>query len=230
MARSVSFTSGGKTITAELFEPAITPATPTGVVVVAYGTDGLVNSENGPWKTMIEGYAAALALDGFVALIPDYLARTGTAPGLAVLAAIGTLRDQWQAALANAVDFAAGLTSVSAARVGLLGFSLGGHLCLRVRSKGKVLAAYFPPLLDGIGTGVKLTHAQVYQGTADQFKDTINPTTAASVKATLDGEGTPTDLFIYPGANHGFVGSDADNTTARTQSQTSTLKLFHDYL
>jgi dienelactone hydrolase len=230
MARSVSYVSGGKTITAELFEPATPPATPTGVVVVAYGTDGLVDNENRPWKTMIEGYARALADDGFVALIPDYLARTGTAPGLPVLAALGTLRDQWQAALADAVDFAAGLTSVNAARVGLLGFSLGGHLCLRVRSKGKVLAAYFSPLLDdGIGTGGKLSHAQVHQGEADEIPG-INTTTAASIKATLDGEGTATDLFTYPGAGHGFVGSDANNTAARSQSQTRTRDLFRNHL
>ena len=76
MARSVSYASGGKSITAELFEPAPPPATPTGVVVVAYGSDGLVDNENGPWKTMIEGYAQALAQDGFVALIPDFLVRT----------------------------------------------------------------------------------------------------------------------------------------------------------
>jgi dienelactone hydrolase len=229
MARSVSYTSGGKTITAELFEPATPPAMLTGVVVVAYGSDGLVDNENGPWKTMIEGYAQALAEDGFVALIPDYLARTGTAPGLPVFAAMGTLRNEWQAALADAVDFAAGLRSVNAARVGLLGFSLGGHLCLRVRSKGKVLAAYFSPLLDGIGTGGKLSHAQVHQGTADKIPG-IDTTTASSIKATLDSEGTATDLFTYPGAGHGFVGIDANNTTARSQSQARTLGMFHDHL
>jgi dienelactone hydrolase len=230
----VSYTSGGKTIAVELFEPATPPATPTGVVVVAFGSDGLVDNENGPWKTMIEGYARALALDGFLALIPDYLARTGTEPGPPVYAALAsaamtTLRNQWQAALADGVDFAAGLTSVSAARVGLLGFSLGGHLCLRVRSKAKVLSAYFSPLLDGIGTGVKLSHAEVHQGTKDQIPG-IDTATAASIKATLDGEGTPTDLFIYPGAKHGFVGTDPDNTTARSQSQTRTLGLFHSHL
>ena len=58
----------------------------------------------------------------------------------------------------------------------------------------------------------------------------IDPTTAASIKATLDGEGTPTDLFIYPGAVHGFVGSDTNITTARSQSQTRTLDLFHNHL
>ena len=229
MARTVSYTSGGKPITAELFEPATPPSGTTGVVVVAYGSDGLVDNDNGPWKTMIEGYARDLADAGFLALIPDYLARTGTRPGLSVLGALDSHTDKWQEALEDGIKIARGLPSVDPARVGLLGFSLGGYLGLRARSKGKALSVYFPPFLGSLGSSPKLEQAQVHQGTNDSFP-TITKTTAAEIKKTLTDEGTPTNVFLYPGAGHGFVGSDAANTKARDDSRTHTLDLFKTHL
>jgi hypothetical protein len=53
-------------ITAELSAPT-EAARPRGLVVVAYGSDGLTNNLSGPWATMIRDYAGLLARAGFVA-------------------------------------------------------------------------------------------------------------------------------------------------------------------
>src|SRR6476660_9950932 len=51
-----------------LYKPAGTAT--AGLGVIAYGTDGFVDTERGPWKKMINGYAEDLAARGVFALIP----------------------------------------------------------------------------------------------------------------------------------------------------------------
>jgi dienelactone hydrolase len=80
------FTSQGVSITGELYTPVAT--TKTGLVVIAYGTDGLTDHLTGPWETMIRDYAESLGSSGFVAMIPDFLGVTSTMPGEAVLASL----------------------------------------------------------------------------------------------------------------------------------------------
>tara|TARA_R110002073_G_scaffold96276_2_gene222579 strand:- start:1945 stop:2712 length:768 start_codon:yes stop_codon:yes gene_type:complete len=222
-----NFTSQGVAITGELYTPAA--ATNTGLVVIAYGSDGLTDHLTGPWETMIRDYAESLAESGFVALIPDFLAVTGTTPGKTVLLSLIENRDIWQTALSDAIDHGKGLPSVDATRIGLLGFSLGGHLCLRVRAKAKILVEYFAPALDGIGFAGKLTHAQIHHGKADHFPGT-GFANAKAINDELEREGTSTELFAYSGAGHGFIGSDQANSNARKQSKKTTLTFFQTHL
>jgi len=228
MTDTTRFSSQGQTISAELYRPA-SAATP-GVIVIAYGSDGLTDDLTGPWATMIQGYADALAKSGFITLIPNYLAVTKTEPGREVFALIPTCRDLWKGALSDAIDHATTLTGIDATRVGLLGFSLGGHLCLRVRGKAKVLVEFFAPVLDGIGHSGKLTSAQIHHGEADNFPGT-GFQNAQSIESTLKTEGTPTELHGYPGAGHGFIGEDnKKNKEARELSKKRTIALFGAYL
>lgn len=214
-------------IAGELYTPVA--ATTTGLVVIAYGTDGLTNHLTGLWETMIRGYAESLATSGFVAMIPDFLGVTGTTPGKAVLGSLATNRDKWQTAISDAIDHGKGLPTVDAARIGLLGFSLGGHLCLRLRRKAKILVEYFAPILDGIGPVGTLTHAQIHHGEADNFPGT-GFSNAKSIKEELEREKASTELFAYPGAGHGFIGNDQANSDARTQSKKATLTFFETHL
>jgi len=52
---TVTIPTGGSTISGYLYSP--TGATSAGLVVIAYGTDGLEDTDNGRWETMIRGYA-----------------------------------------------------------------------------------------------------------------------------------------------------------------------------
>lgn len=223
MTDTIHFSSQGQTISAELYRPASAAA--TGVIVIAYGSDGLTDDLTGPWATMIRGYADALAKSGFIIVVPDYLAVTKTQPGAEVFVLIPTCRDLWQGALSDAIDHATTLTGVDATRVGLLGFSLGGHLCLRVRGKAKVLVEFFAPVLDGIVYSVKLTRAEIHHGEADNLPGT-GFQNAQSIERTLKTEGTPTELHGYPGAGHGFIGEDKENKEARELSKKRTIAFF----
>lgn len=215
------------TASAELLSPA--SGSSVGAVVIGYGSDGLTDDLNGPWKTMVMEYAEELVDAGFSVLVPDYLGFTSTNPGLTAMMAIPVERNRWLQVFDSSLDYASSLPVVGADRVGLLGFSLGGHLVLRSRSKAKVLVAFFAPTLDGIGAGGRLAHAQIHHGKVDQVPGT-DFTNAILVETTLRSEGVATELHGYDGAGHGFIGNDVANTRARQLSKQRTLAFFRTHL
>jgi dienelactone hydrolase len=169
---NVKYASGTKQIPGWLYSPSGTAS--TGLVVIAYGVDGLTDNHNGPWKTMIQGYAEALAKGGLFALIPDYLVKTNTTGGIAAMEVMMQKRDDWATAVSDCASHAKTLARRDATRIGLLGFSLGGHLCLRIRAnvKPKALVEYFAPVLDGIGPSGAVPRAQIHHGTSDMLPAT----------------------------------------------------------
>ena len=118
---------------------------------------------------MMRGYAEDLAKGGLFALMPDYFARTGTKHGGAAAGQIAEKQDDWAAALVDTVAFARTLPGVDGARIGMLGFSLGGYLCLRARAaaKPKALVEYLAPMFEGIGAAGSVPLAQIHHGTQD---------------------------------------------------------------
>ena len=224
MPEMTKFTSNGKSIAAELFRPGGTGA--SGVIVIAHGTDGLLD----PWGDQILGYGEALAEKGFIALVPHYFESTGTAPGFRDLRPIGLHDDTWQQTLADAIANAVTLPGVDAARVGLLGFSLGGHLCLRLRSMAKVLVEFFAPAVDPAPAKGGKLYAQVHHG--DDDKEVKAEPNYVNIVDMLKKEGAICDPHLHKGANHahGFTGTDEKNTYARNEFRALTLKFFADHL
>lgn len=226
---TIKIRSGTTEISAELHSPP--GAASTGLVIIAYGTDGLEDNEHGPWKTMIGGYADGLVKRGLFALVPDYFAKTGTAPGIAAAEAMMMKRDDWAAALLDSVAQARTLPRVDSQRIGLLGFSLGGHLMLHIRAaaKPRVLVEYFAPMLDGIGSAGQVPYAQIHHGTKDKTPGT-DFGNAGAIEALLKLEGTAVALYPYEGAGHGFAANDEPNKKASALSQTRTLAFFETQL
>ena len=127
-------------------------------------------------------------------------------------------REDWIQAISASIDHVSGLTTGTPPPIGLLGFSLGGHLSLRLRANAQVLVSFFAPMLDGIWARGSLTHAQIHHGLADKVPGT-GPESAGLIASVLKGEGTGTEVFTYTGAGHGFIGADRANTDARDQSR-----------
>jgi dienelactone hydrolase len=183
------------------------------------------------WKTMLRGYAEALATRGLFALIPDYFARTGTKHDGSPFAVIATNRDEWSTALVDAVAHARTVRRVDASRIGLLGFSRGGHLCLHARAAARptALVEYFAPMFDGIGPAGSVPHAQIHHGTKDELPAT-QFANAGVIEGILKREGPDVTLFSYKDAKHGFAGKDLANTNAAALSKTRTVAFFGTHL
>src|SRR6266567_1254617 len=221
VATLVRINSHGTSVQAELFSPA--GASNGGAVIVAYGADGLTE----PWATMIREYASELAVKCFNALIPDYFEKTGSTPGVHIFSEIPANLHRWQEAASDVVSYAKTLPGISASRIGLLGFSLGGHLCLRLRGETTALVEYFAPELPELGgmgfVKTPAPHVQIHHGLADLLVPYSN---AEAINASLKLEATAPEVFSYEGAGHGFAGADPNNATARRSSKDRTLACF----
>jgi len=123
-----TFNSGGNPITVDVFLPAAGGLHPA--IVVAYGTEGLGVIRGYDAGAAIRGFAEYLADAGFVVLVPHYFERTQTLPGFeTVLPVYARYRDGWLETLDDCLNYAASRTAdVDKTKIGLLGFSLGGHL------------------------------------------------------------------------------------------------------
>jgi dienelactone hydrolase len=178
---------------------------------------------------MIREFANTLASKGFLVLIPDYLVATNTPPAADVFKLIQTHGARWEQTISDAMAYARSQQGIDAERVGLLGFSLGGHLCLRVRAMTKALVEFYAPAhgLSPLSIRLAIT-AQIHHGKADKLVPYAQ--NATIIDGLLKREGAVTDLHAYPGAIHGFIGADEDNTRARAESLERSLAFFEQHL
>ena len=221
----IGIDSHGTPIQVEFFAPA--SASNGGAIIVAHGSDGM----NEPWAGMIHEYATELAGKGFTVLIPHYLEKTVTTPGPQVFSEMRKNLPSWEEAVNDTIAHTKTMPGISPSQVGLLGFSLGGHLCLRLRASAQAVVEFFAPELvelGGIGSaGGKTPRVQIHHGLADllvPFSDTED------IVVALKREGTAAEVFSYEGAGHGFAGTDPNNSTARSSSKARTLDFFQKYL
>ena len=223
--RTVTFMSSGTAVRAELFDA---PGAVRGAVVIAHGSDGVTDHLSGPWGTMMRDYASAFAGAGFTTLLPFYFDKTGTAPGIPAMQTALLHLQEWQDALAAGIDFAAALPGVPSGKVGLVGFSLGGHLSLRLRGHVPVVVEFFAPHTPWPGPiPHPAQYVQIHHGNKDGPVDVSH---AGLIEADLKGETAVLTVHRYDGAGHGFKGTDRDNTEARKLSKERTLQFVAKYL
>lgn len=221
----ISFDSEGTLIQGELYAPG-GPATGKAVVVV-HGSDGMAE----PWGSAIREYAQDLAERGFVAVIPNYFEKTNTGPGLYVFSQPLNL-PSWTKAVSDACEYATTAAGHPGLAPGLLGFSLGGNICLRLRGWAQALVEFFAPELRAFGgiaaaSGPEKPRVQIHHGLADAV---VPFEESQAIAATLESEGLQTQVFSYEAAGHGFAGVDAANATASRVSRKRTLDFFESTL
>ena len=149
-----------------------------------------------------------LAKEGFVALAPDlYGGATASTIGEAKRLRSAMDRNMANKGLQAALDYLRSHPAVSGSNVGLIGFSLGGHLALWLaRNKPKEVAAVV--VFYGTGGG---SFAKVQAAFLGHFAEKDPYASARSVQKLeerLQSAGREVTFHVYPGTGHWFFEED----------------------
>jgi carboxymethylenebutenolidase len=195
-AEQITFQGGSGEVHGYLARPAAAPGTLPGVVVI---------HENRGLNPHIEDVARRLALEGFVALAPDFLSPQGGTPANEDQARelIGQL-DQQQTirnALA-ALDFLKD-NDATTGKVGVVGFCWGGALANQIAANSAEVDAVVPfygrqPARSDVAKfrAPLLLH---YAGMDERINAGI-----PEYERALKEAGVNYTIYIYEGANHAF--------------------------
>lgn len=222
--RLVEFSSNGNTCQGYLALPA--SGSGPGVVVLQEWW-GLVDHI----KDVCDRFAEA----GFVALSPDlYHGDSTTSPDDAGKLMMALNIDRTERDMAGAIEYLLGLDATTGARVGTVGFCMGGQLSL-----------YAACVNDRVGACVDYygIHPEVHPDLSnlkapvlgffaenDAF---VTPAVARELEADLKAEGKSVEIHIYPGAEHAFFNDDRPEVyheRLAKDSWTRMLALFRDAL
>lgn len=215
------FTSGGNPVTGEVFLPTTAGKHPA--VLILHGTFGLMKE----YRADIVSFADALVAKGIAATMPHYLESTDTEPGMGVLEVMGKNLPTWKKACSDALAVMASDARFDTTRLGVIGFSLGGHLALSLGMAPptgvalKCIVDFFGPTTQApLETNwSRLPPLLIHHGT----KDPLVPFSESEyLVAQLEkaGKKKDRDFFFeaYEGEGHGFKGA------ALTKSRDATIE------
>jgi carboxymethylenebutenolidase len=220
-AEYVKYVSGRDTVTAYIAYPE-TPR-PAPAVIVIHEIFGL--------SDFIRQTTEQLAKDGFVAIAPDLLSRTGgtAAAGDSVRRLIGQLPpDQVTADLDGARAYLKRIRAVRANAIGVIGFCWGGGQSFRYATNAPDLKAfvvcYGPapstadmPRINAKGLGV-------YAENDARINAALPDAAAAMREAGKDYQYT-----VYPGVGHGFLRT-RDNAGVADSAWNAVIRFFRAQL
>jgi dienelactone hydrolase len=215
-----TFKSGGEDIDLEIFQPSSSGKYPA--IVIAYGTRGMT----APFGDAIRDFADKIAAEGYFVAIPYYFMRTKTVAStdfsgdLKVMLDFTKSKDSWIETIQDCVTHIANLSDFKKDQMGLLAFSLGGHLALRLAKSGynpriNALVEFFAPVnqlpFNSLGVDIdQLPPVQIHHGTND---DVVDKSQSEKLVQELESVGKQKDIdyevFYYKGEGHGFSSPSA---------------------
>src|SRR5882672_4272450 len=195
-SKSVSYKSGDETVPGMLFTPS--GKGPFPALIVIHEWWGL--------NDWVKEQASKIADQGYVALAVDlYRGKVADNPDLAHELMRGVPEDRSARDLRAAFDYLAAQPNVKRARIGSIGWCMGGGYSLKVALLEPTLAAtvinYGPLVTDP--TELKKINAPILGLFGGQDRG-ITPDDVKKFSDALDKLGKKADVHIYPDAGHGF--------------------------
>ena len=181
----------------------------------------------------IKNVCDRFAAEGFTALAPDmYHGETASEPDTAGKLFMALNIAKAEKDLAGAAKYLAGHSST--AKMGVVGFCMGGQLALFAGCLEKNIGAVVD--FYGIHPNVHPDYAKLSGPVLGLFaeKDAfVTPETARGVEAAIKKAGKPVEIHIYPGVDHAFFNderSDVYDKAAAEDAWRRTLALFRQNL
>jgi carboxymethylenebutenolidase len=179
----------------------------------------------------IKQLADRFAAQGFVALAPDlYHGKSTTSPDEAGKLMMALDIERAEKDLRGAIQFLRAHPGVRGARVGTVGFCMGGALSLYAASKNEQVGACV--VFYGIHPKVRPDFDSLRAPVLGFFGETDESVTPAKVRALeeeLKEHGKSAEMHIYPGAGHAFFNDarpEAYNPQAAADAWRRTLDFF----
>ena len=229
-----SFNIGSEDSPWTVYEP---PAPNGRSVIIAYGSDGL----SPKWAPEVRRHAERFAETGILELIPEYFQKVATATHGHSDGVFGSILERhagWAQVLRDAVTAVKGSPPTESSRVGLLGFSLGGFLALRIRDSGQTLVEFFapyqfpalgvpplPPILKGLRPNANL-NCRFRFTTAARTRWSPPQQHADSIEALLKSEGAICRRSHIP---ERILGSKGTTLPTRMHGTNRIRKLSHSF-
>ncbi len=182
----------------------------------------------------IRDVARRLAQQGYAAIVPDlYHGKVADDPmtahelvrGLVDTEALGTLKD--------AVAWLRAQPRTARAKIGAIGFCMGGGLSEQMALQGTGVACavmfYGAPETDPAKLAPLAVPLQAHFGEQDQG---IPVKRVEEFKAALGKAGKSAEVYVYPGAGHAFMhdGAESYRPDAARQAWARTLAFFQKHL
>lgn len=208
----LSFMSGGKEIKVERYSPVSDAPVKRPAVIVLHGSDGFVLG--GLWY---KAAARRVAEGGYETYLVHYFNRTGdwrVTDEQDIHAKVPVWTETTKAAL----DFVAARPEVDAARIGIVGVSLGGALAMMTAAdepRIKAMVDYYGFVPKTFKESMKLPPTLIIHGTEDGVVWVSNSTRLDGV---LTRQKVPHELKLYEGEGHGFRGKAGDDADARAKA------------
>jgi len=168
----------------------------------------LVIAGNKITEEYIPNTCAALALAGFVGLAPNIFhtlpASTLTPAESRKALASHTDFDVLEDIDAGA-DYLRGQNFVKTGGMAVLGFCYGGRMAMLYGARAReieAVVAFHPGVMKAEEIKRLNVPVQIHHGTADQA---VSVAESQKVEKILKAQHTPVELFLYEGANHGFL-------------------------
>jgi dienelactone hydrolase len=204
----------------DVYSPTLAGTRPS--VLILHGTLGLQGSVGAD----IASFAESLNKVNIAAAIPSYFKSTNTAAGEEAFNSMLEHLPAWKGACGAALAFMTADARFDSTRIGLIGFSLGGHIALSLAMERtgihvKSVVDFFAPTLTPQlrGDVSTLPPLLIHHGASDPLtiensRHLVRELAAKGRRVTplIFGASPPAaaggDLFIeYPGESHGFHGA-----------------------